>query len=711
MSSLLGSETARQIDEAAFYVAAGGALATATYTAAAATGAPGLGWTGAELALVGAAVSWWTRRWPPARALLFGSLLGMLAGALWFLRIEQNLGVTNDEPGLILALRMTLPLVLASYLLVKAELAAFALVPGVTVFGLAAGQGDESVARAGFAVFLPLGLVAVGYAMLSTGEAVGSGHRLPDSAARLRGPTSWRARHWMTLGGSIAVIMILAQLIYLPVASWAAAHRWQIISGIAAPGTTRAVVTDPETEATHYAIGRGPTKLRPIPMLWFTGEYAPYWRGAVYDKYLGTAWGRSEAGSPETELESFPPDGTLTLPVPGGGAPDHLPTYDVEAKAELPFVFYAPGQAVHIVARDPQSVPASSHVIVNGYGIAEISGGTMHQGTRYAVTVLPLEPSRTRTAPPATSLSGRYLKVPLEANRVAELSQEIAGDEPSPERKLAALTEHLQRNCLYRTDAPAVPPGYDAVDYFIFDQKVGYCDLFASALAVMGRAVGIPTRLVTGYAFPSPVNAASREQQGFLLRESDGHAWVEAYLPASGGWVTVDGTPAGQESPTGPGWMKAALLRFRLVWRNRPSAVVAWALAVVLLLAAAVFLAARVRQRRPTGARPMEPDWRQLVTDLYLRLCQILRGRGYPREATETPFEYLAALETRWGSRDEHYGAAVPSLRALTQTFVLARYSLSPVTEEVARSATACLAEVQRMMQPRRRQPVDLRKL
>jgi len=711
MSSLAESERTSRIDALAFSLAAGGAMATATYAAGAATGAPGLGLNGAELALVGAAASWWMRRWPPARSLLFGSLLGLLAAAYWYVRLEQNLGVTNDEPGLILALRMTIPLVAASFLLTRVEIAAFALVPGVTVLGLAAGQGDEAAAQFGFTIFLPLALLAVGYAMMSTGENSGDAPRLPEHCARLRGPLSWRGRHWTTLGGSILLIMILAQVINIPVASWANAHRWQIIMGLAAPGTQHAAITDMPTHAANYAIGRGPIKLRDTPLLAYTGDYAPYWRGQVYDKYLGTAWGRSEAGNPQAELEAFPANGTLEFAVRGTHVPESPTTQYVTAKADLPFVFYAPGQAVRISARGALSLPASSHVVVNGYGLAEVPGGTMLQGTSYAVTAAPLEPSRTTPSAPEEQISDKYLKVPFEADRVAELARKIAGDETSPERKLAALTGYLQQNCLYDTNAPALPPGNDAVDYFVFHQKVGYCDLFASSLAIMGRAVGVPTRLVTGYAFPTATSTPAGERQSFVLRESDGHAWVEAYLPASGGWVTLDATPAGRESAPSPGWAKASLLRLGMVWRNRPLAAVAGMLVAVLLLALAALLTVRLLARRHAGEQVVEQDWRAVVTAIYVTLCRMLRRRGYPRHATETPFEYLTALERRWRASDQDCAAALPPLRALTGTFVLARYSPAPVTEEAACSAQTCLVEVRKALSKRRREAVDLKRL
>src|SRR5204862_7560665 len=83
-----------------------------------------------------------------------------------------------------------------------------------------------------------------------------------------------------------------------------------------------------------------------------------------------------------------------------------------------------------------------------------------------------------------------------------------------------------------------VPPGEDPVDWFLFDAGIGYCEQFATAETLMLRALGIPARLVTGYAtgdYDPVLNQA-------VVRERDAHAWVEAYFPGHG-WVPFDPTP------------------------------------------------------------------------------------------------------------------------------------------------------------------------
>ncbi len=78
----------------------------------------------------------------------------------------------------------------------------------------------------------------------------------------------------------------------------------------------------------------------------------------------------------------------------------------------------------------------------------------------------------------------------------------------------------------------------DPLADFLFIRKQGHCEYFASAMSVLLRAQGIPARMATG--FESGVYNSLTDQ--WLVRASDAHTWVEAWLPGSG-WTTFDPTP------------------------------------------------------------------------------------------------------------------------------------------------------------------------
>jgi len=105
-----------------------------------------------------------------------------------------------------------------------------------------------------------------------------------------------------------------------------------------------------------------------------------------------------------------------------------------------------------------------------------------------------------------------------------------------------ALIEHVLdwfREEPFHYSLQTAPLGRHGADEFLFDLRIGYCEYYASAFAVLMRAAGIPTRIVTGY------QGGFWQESGeyLLIRQSDAHAWVEVWLAGSG-WTRVDPTAA-----------------------------------------------------------------------------------------------------------------------------------------------------------------------
>lgn len=137
---------------------------------------------------------------------------------------------------------------------------------------------------------------------------------------------------------------------------------------------------------------------------------------------------------------------------------------------------------------------------------------------------------------PAT-VRAEYLDLPKIDSRIGTLANEWSAGSPDARARAAAIERHLQRDYAYSL-ALLKTQVQDPLAYFLFDRKAGHCEYFASAMAVMLRTLGIPSRVVTG--FQSGIyNPMSGWQ---VIRASDAHSWVEAYLPGSG-WTTFDPTP------------------------------------------------------------------------------------------------------------------------------------------------------------------------
>ncbi|MBL8447077.1 MAG: DUF3488 domain-containing transglutaminase family protein [Zoogloeaceae bacterium] len=136
---------------------------------------------------------------------------------------------------------------------------------------------------------------------------------------------------------------------------------------------------------------------------------------------------------------------------------------------------------------------------------------------------------------PADALA-EFLQLPERGNpRTRALGRELRG-RGNPEAILAAAMAEFRRSGLVYTLRPPLLTG-DTVDGFLFDTRRGFCEHFASAFTFLLRTAGLPARVVTGYQGGeiNPVN------QILEVRQSDAHAWSEAWLPGRG-WIRVDPT-------------------------------------------------------------------------------------------------------------------------------------------------------------------------
>lgn len=106
------------------------------------------------------------------------------------------------------------------------------------------------------------------------------------------------------------------------------------------------------------------------------------------------------------------------------------------------------------------------------------------------------------------------------------------------EEKMKVFVEFLRTNYKYSLEVPSFQELDDFSSNFILHMDRGYCTYFASALGVMGRIAGIPTRYVEGFVvLPDSVT----EGETFKVTQGNAHAWVEAYIEGKG-WVLFEAT-------------------------------------------------------------------------------------------------------------------------------------------------------------------------
>ncbi len=709
MSSLVRARLTVEREEGALYLATAVALSAALLCVGWGSGSPRVGLFGSGLVAMGVGASWHLRRWERSRRLLLGVLLGSLAGgslhALISWEIAAEIGLLYQSLGYIglsIALRMAVLLVGFSFVLPSRDTLPFCLVPAISLFGLVGGRGTSMVVFACFLVFLPTALVSIGQAMTLSGMP--ANWRSGESPSEM---SRWRPRHWLMLSVLILGILLLGTLIYIPALTYGTQYYWQLtMMSFNTPGLDRFARPLRLAEPVRtYSVGRGPVAPTERPLLSFEGEPAPLWRGEVYDIYTGTAWRSSD----ELPLPLRVVEGSMSVErlfPPTSQEP--LRSHTVRAEDEIPLVLYSPGQIQQAALPAELGEGLRGRISIDKFGCVVAPGATLTPGTTYRLLSDPAAFARASgRAPvepgtaPLQELEESYLRIPLSSRRVATLARRVTADAETQQEKLLALVSHLQGNYAYTLGPPATPLGEDAVDYFVFRSRRGYCDLFASALAIMGRAVGVPTRFVTGFAG----GQYDAESGRYVLRESDMHAWVEAYVDGYG-WVAVDPAPGGDLPPLPP--MQRALLAIRFFRQDHP--VLAGTLLAAMVAALVVIVILVRRARGETGLlSPDRSDPRSVVLRGYARLGRMLGRTGRPRRPSQTPSEYLSALAVGglWRSRPREPLSAdvLAPARSLTEVFLLARYGARPVTAETASLALRWLEEAQsalaRPQQPR----------
>lgn len=149
----------------------------------------------------------------------------------------------------------------------------------------------------------------------------------------------------------------------------------------------------------------------------------------------------------------------------------------------------------------------------------------------------------------------KYLKIPeMDFSRSKELLKKIVSKNDSPFIQAKKIEKFLREEFQYSLENP-VEKSSNPVEKFLFETKRGHCEYFASAMALLLRLAGIPSRVVTGFLAqewnPNPLpmgNSVSKEGGYFLVRGKDAHAWVEAFVggvgyPGSWLWLEFDPSP------------------------------------------------------------------------------------------------------------------------------------------------------------------------
>lgn len=450
-------------------------------------------------------------------------------------------------------------------------------------------------------------------------------------------------------------------------------------------------------------------------------ERPRYWRAAAFDKFRGNGWENSEKTREELASNNLP----LTMSYPGEvsrySTRELVQTFFIERK--LPNTVFAayvlrdlyfPTTVVKVDSMMSVLVPVTLDPGLIYTVVSEVS----------EVTPAMLDYSYGRYP---GSMTERYCQLPEMSPAVGELAARVTEGRHTVYGKVRAIRDYLRDTYPYDLRVGRQGRDENTVEFFLFKAKRGYCEHFATAMAVLCRTLGIPARVAVGYD-AGEYNSLTGYYE---VNARDAHAWTEVYLPPYG-WIQFDPTP-GWGDPNGmPGrdsvWSGLSLLRnigraiekvFPASWGRALKSVGqatgralgavvseassfarrAWPwLAGALLLAAGVPLLwrlARRRARSPSRAGPSEPGPAERAARAFETMARALATLGITRPPAATAVEFGRKADAALSSGAAGRAAVL---------FNAARFapSVDPATmDELDRAVGAVVEEVARRKKPR----------
>ncbi len=267
-----------------------------------------------------------------------------------------------------------------------------------------------------------------------------------------------------------------------------------------------------------------------------------FWRGQTFTEFDGRTWtvspelGQSQNG-PVIDVEPTIGDAIGSM-VPSS---ELVQTYFVEQ--DLPNVVFAAQRPVQVIfdgslwtrpdgaLRSDVTLTAGSVYTVVSERIQVDADILRAQGDVGAFFASFSEMSGGAEVEP-------FLELPESTTqRTLDLAESLRTPGESTYDTILAYEAWLGANTEYDLDAPVPAEGTDAVDDFLFESQLGYCEQIASTLTIMLRSQGVPARLATGYV----PGERDRVSGVWNVRGTDAHAWVEVWFPQTG-WQPFDPT-------------------------------------------------------------------------------------------------------------------------------------------------------------------------
>ena len=407
-----------------------------------------------------------------------------------------------------------------------------------------------------------------------------------------------------------------------------------------------------------------------------------YWRTLVHESFDGHSWSMSP------QLRQWQ-SSRLQLPIPEPQVQWPGPKLDYQLYVEPNYHHWIYGLDLSSSAEPTLSLTPA---------LTQISLNPLTQPRQFTLSYYPEQSKEPRLSEARRRFN---LALPPSGNpRSRQLAQQWKEQYADPQQLIRVAMNYFREQPFDYTLRPP-PLSTDGIDDFLFTTRAGFCAHYASSLAFLLRSAGIPTRLVTGY-----LGGEYHATEGYVsVHQFDAHAWVEAWLP--GGWQRLDPTlmvapdrvtMGLDELMRDQGFLAQdplSLARYRqipllnnlrllladldyqwTVWilnynssaqqdllkrwladglGGRIALLVGGSL-LAILIAGGIGWLYRPRQR-------LDPQ-----LQLYQQACQRLARSGWPRQADETPLQYVARL-----AQIGH--PATATMRQLTLRYLQLRYT------------------------------------
>lgn len=264
-----------------------------------------------------------------------------------------------------------------------------------------------------------------------------------------------------------------------------------------------------------------------------------------------------------------------------------------------------------------------------------------------------------------------YLNVPEGYDDLAILAENITRDYESDIDKAIAIEGYLKTTLKYNEN-PGFENSEDMINDFLFETREGFCQQFATTMALMLRSVDVPSRFVTGYVMSSsemdidelPEELIYNDRVNFdpykRIYDSDAHTWVEIYVP-SFGWIQFEPTP-GENAVQ---FSDPREFEYNPELNTQPSALTTIvthdyfvpSVGSIMLLVVIIFILLFIRR----GIRLKKNIKRRLVTN-YKLILVYLKAVKLDKEGHETLREYSERIDKRLTNVQREFKDNVPVL-------------------------------------------------